>query len=157
DDPLSPPGESACTLALIGFSACEASGRLHSWSLTLLWFTGIVAILGVLSSGSEAAFLLLVASLVPAACQACFSWRLTFDKQIFAAWAQLQDDESQKAQRAFDAALRTLSKKEIPAGEVRSMPDRVMGVRRLHRFQIAALLGQVLVLVIGLLWVSSHA
>jgi hypothetical protein len=155
--PLSDDPVFVRALALTGLSVCEAAARLHVWSPTLLCLSFITGLLASLNIG--AIFLVFMASLVPAGCQAYFAWRLAFDRQVFAAWVRLRDDEYPEAQRAFDIALETLLKKEVSANDNRSMFDRVMGVRRLHQFQIAALLAQVLALlalVIGLLWVSGH-
>jgi len=149
DKPKPPAGTvSDSALALMGFSVCKAAGPLHSLSLTLLLLTFIVGLIGSGRSG------MLIPSLVLAGCQVWFAWRLAFDQQVFAAWAQLDDNECTEAQRAFDTALVTLLKKDVPAGENRPMLDRVMGVRRLHLFQIATLFGQMitlLVLMAGLL------
>jgi len=143
--PNEPASDSA--LALVGVSLCEASTRLHAWSITLLWVTFIS---GVLQS-PDAGVLLLMAALVPTSGQVYFAWRIAFDRPIFAAWAQLRDDEHKAAQRAYDIALSVLLKKNVSAERDRSMSDRVMGVRRLHTYQIVALLGQVLVLLVGMI------
>jgi hypothetical protein len=145
-------------LALIGLSLCEAASRLNSWSLTLLLLTLITGVSGSLSIG--AASPLLMAGLVTAGCQAYFAWRLAFDKQVFATWARLRDDECPEAQYAFDRILGVLLKKNTPAGNNRSMFNRVLGARRLHLLQIIALFGQaltLLILIICLLRIPNHA
>jgi len=160
DNSTLPPGEASSTsaLALLGLAVCEASGRINAWSLTLLWLTFITGLLSSLKIG--AFFPLLVASLGSAGFQAYFAWRLAFDRQVFAAWAGLRNEECLQAQRAFDIALGMMSKKKVPAGKIRPMCDRLTGVRRLHLLQIAAMSLQammLLVLMVGILWVSGHA
>ena len=155
----SPSGPSFAdrALALIGLSLCEAASRINLWSLTLLWLTFITALLG---SRIGAMLPLLMAGLVLAACQAYCAWRLAFDRPVFAAWARLKEDDCLAALRAFDSALAVLLQKNVPAGNTRSMADRVKGVRRLHLFQFVALSGQaltLLVLMIGFVWSSHHA
>ena len=149
DKPKPPAGTvSDSALALMGFSVCKAAGPLHSLSLTLLLLTFIVGLIGSGRSG------MLIPSLVLAGCQVWFAWRLAFDQQVFAAWARLPDEECEAAQRTFDAALGKLLKKSAPPGSNRPMLDRVMGARRLHLLQIAALFGQMLTLLastVGLL------
>jgi hypothetical protein len=153
--PLPAGTVSDSALALMGLSVCEAAGPLHSLSLALLLFTFIMGMVGF----GLNAMLLLMVGCVLAGCQTWFAWRLAFDKQVFAAWARLDDDGCMEAQRAFDAALGTLLKKSVPADGSRSMFGRVMGVRRLHLLQAAVLLGQILmffVLMIYLLWGFNH-
>jgi hypothetical protein len=144
--PAEPAGEpaSAAALALLGCSLCEASRRLHALSLTVL---GVTCIVGVLEAGAKAVLLLPVLGLMAAACQAWFAWRLAFDLPVFAAWARLADELSPQALRAFDTALERLLNKDVTTGETRPMAGRVLGARRLHQWQVAALLGQVLVFV----------
>jgi hypothetical protein len=147
------PGESAW--ALIGVSLCEASRRLHVFSLAALGITFIMGIPG--SGGGLVLGLLLMAAFLTAACQAYFAWRLAFDLPVFAVWSRLPDEMSPNAQRTFDAALGALLKKSLPA---RDMSARVRGAKRLHLLQISALLGQVLVLLVflgRLLYVYAHA
>jgi len=145
DEPSPDATASDSALALVGVSLCEASARLHSWSMALLWVTAIVCLL------SSAGILLFLAALVPASGQVFFAWRLAFDRHVFTAWAQLQEDEHKAAQREYDAALSVLLQKNAPAACSRSMLDRVLGVRRLHLSQIVAVLGQALVLLVGII------
>ncbi|MCL2591181.1 MAG: hypothetical protein FWD67_10000 [Betaproteobacteria bacterium] len=160
-EPLSNGTVSAHALALVGLSVCEAAARPHSWSLTLLLLAFITGLLAPLSIGGiSMVFPLLIVSLALAGCQSYLAWRLAFDRQVFATWARLRDDECGQAQRTFDTVLGTLLKKSVPANASRPMLDRVMGTRRLHLLQIAALLGQMLTLLVlmaGLLWGSNHA
>ncbi|MDR2872359.1 MAG: hypothetical protein LBV45_07560 [Xanthomonadaceae bacterium] len=156
--PLPDESVSPCAFALLGLSVCEASGRVHSWSLTLLCLTFVTGLLS--SSNSDVVLPLLMLGLVPAGCQIYFAWRLAFDRQVFATWARLRNESLPEAMRAFDIALGTLLKKGNPASETRLMLDRVTGARRLHLLQIAALFGQaltLLILMVSLLWIPRHA
>ena len=141
-------------LALVGLAVCEAAGRLHSLSLVFLLLTFITGSLLPWRSGGGVSVVLplLIAGLAAAACQAYFAWRLAFDRQVFAAWARLPEDNSEPAQRAFDTALGILLKKSVTAGDSRSMLDRVIGLRRLHLLQITALFGQMLTLLVLMLF-----
>jgi hypothetical protein len=136
------PGESAW--ALIGVSLCEASRRLHVFSLAVLGVTFIMSIPG--SGGGLVLGLLPMAAFITACAQAYFAWRLAFDRPVFAAWSRLPDERSARARRAFDLALGALLNKDCAADPTRPMSARVCGAKRLHRLQIAALLGQTLTL-----------
>jgi hypothetical protein len=144
--------------ALIGLGLCEAARHINLWSAALLlpnFFAALIA-----GSFNPSVFVpIFMAGLAAAVCQIYFAWRLAFDRTVFAAWANLRNDECVTAQHAFDAALRKLLKKGAPAEENRTMAERVMGTRRLHLFQIAALLGQVSSLLVPLLvfWWMRHA
>jgi hypothetical protein len=98
-------------------------------------------------SGDTLPLLLLGSSLGLALGSAWYAWRLAFDRPLFAAWAQLPEDECAQAQRDFDSALRSLLKRSFPADNSRAMPVRVRATRNLLGRQIIGVLGQMLVFV----------
>jgi hypothetical protein len=138
------------TWALLGLAVCETAARLHGLSLVLL----LLSFAAVLALQGDLSLILFSFGLGLAIGQAWYACRLAFDRPLFAAWAQLPQDECVQAQHDCSAALRILTKKEIPAG--RAMPERVMGTRALLVRQAIAVLGQALVFVALLIILSRR-
>lgn len=125
--------------ALVGVSLCEAGRAVDGWSRALFLAT-ILSGLPIASPSPN--FFALAAGVVFAGFAACHALRLAFDRPVFAAWANCDEDALPEALRGFDAVLPRRQGAARGDGDLRLLPARVAGVRRRLLYQAACLGGQ---------------
>jgi hypothetical protein len=135
-------------LAVVGVALCETSRTLDSWSRLLTGLAVLDFLLRqllhgfVAFSGGFPAFGLTPLIAVSGFIQVGYALRLAFDRPVFAAWAGHPENATvEKSLGAFDALLKQ-------SGATRPLSERVAGVRRLFRCQLACFAAQVFLLLV---------
>lgn len=132
-------------------TAVLSQGRgLDHWSLL---FTGFALAAPLVTAGSAAGRLGLLAVVLAGLAQKYFAVRVGLDREIFRSWAerwQRQGADPFADLEEMDRSLAALNlARNAEATIPRPLPDRVQGALRLFRRQVLAFAIQVLLLVLG--------
>ncbi|MDR1462194.1 MAG: hypothetical protein LBI68_03540 [Azoarcus sp.] len=149
--------------ALIGVSLCEAARTLDGWS-RLLFIATVLPWLAIFPAAPPSSLLALMAASTALACiETYHALRLTFDRPVFAKWAQCSEDTLPEAMKAFDATRTRLFRKNHKSNDHgssghRSMADRVKATQQLFFRQAICFAAQAAALLMSLavLGVCSH-